>query len=64
MVNLSRPFFELGEDGAASKVKGIVTADVSLEWLTSIVSSVSRVEPDIVLSLRVQVTSLLTPIPI
>ena len=40
MVTCSRPFFEPGEDGAPSKVKGIASTDVSLEWLTGIVSSV------------------------
>ncbi len=40
MTTYARPFFEDGEGGTASKVKGIVTADVSLEWLTGILDSV------------------------
>jgi phosphoserine phosphatase RsbU/P len=40
MTTYSRPFFERGAHGAAPKVRGIVTADVSLEWLTSLVCSV------------------------
>ena len=40
MTTYSRPFFERGAGGVAPKVKGIVTVDVSLEWLTSLVSSV------------------------
>ncbi len=40
MVTCAYPFFERGTVGSASKVKGIVTADVSLDWLTGIVSSV------------------------
>jgi len=40
MTTYSRPFFERGESGAEAKVKGIVTADVSLEWLTSLVCTV------------------------
>ena len=40
MTTCSRPFFERGANGAAPKVRGIVTADVSLEWLTKLVGSV------------------------
>ncbi len=40
MTTYARPFFQGGGDGTASKVKGIVTADVSLEWLTNLVFSV------------------------
>ena len=40
MITCSRPFFKQGDHGTASKVRGIVTADVSLQWLTGILSSV------------------------
>ena len=40
MTTCSRPFLERGASGAAPKIRGIVTADVSLEWLTNLVSSV------------------------
>jgi len=40
MTTCSRPFFERGESGGKAKVKGIITADVSLEWLTGVLSSV------------------------
>ena len=40
MTTCARPFFESGNRGEASKVRGIVTADVSLAWLTNLVCSV------------------------
>ena len=40
MTTYSRPFFEQGARGADRRVRGIVTADLSLEWLTKLVSSV------------------------
>ncbi len=40
MTTCSRPFFEPGARGADPKIRGIVTADLSLEWLTKLVSSV------------------------
>jgi sigma-B regulation protein RsbU (phosphoserine phosphatase) len=40
MTTYSRPFFERTPAGTASKVNGIITADVSLEWLTQIIASV------------------------
>ena len=40
MTTCSRPFFERGARGADRKVRGIATADLSLEWLTKLVSSV------------------------
>jgi len=40
MTTHARPFFERGEGNPAAKVKGIVTADVSLQWLTDLVCSV------------------------
>ncbi len=39
MTTCARPVFERGETGAKAKVKGIITADVSLEWLTGVLSS-------------------------
>ena len=40
MTTYARPFFQGGGDGTGSKVKGIVTADISLQWLTGILDSV------------------------
>ena len=40
MTTYARPFFEGGGESLTSKVKGVVTADVSLEWLTNLVASV------------------------
>jgi class 3 adenylate cyclase len=40
MTTHARPFFESGGKGSAAKVRGIVTVDVSLEWLTKLVCSV------------------------
>ncbi|MCX5862155.1 MAG: SpoIIE family protein phosphatase [Deltaproteobacteria bacterium] len=40
MTTYSCPFFERGRDGAPDKIRGIVTADVSLEWLSSLVRSI------------------------
>lgn len=40
MTTYARPFFERGETSAKTKVKGVITADVSLEWLTGVVRSV------------------------
>ena len=40
MTTCSRPFFERGASSVAPKVRGIVTADVSLEWLTALVQKV------------------------
>jgi HAMP domain-containing protein len=40
MTTYARPFFEVGKSGTDSKPRGIVTADVSLEWLTDVVHSV------------------------
>ncbi len=39
MTTCARPFFEQGKD-RDSKVRGVVTADVSLQWLTDLVSTV------------------------
>ncbi len=61
MTTYARPFFERGGETAASKVKGIVTADVSLEWLTNLVYSVQVAAQDIVLSSLIPVTLSLTP---
>lgn len=41
MTTYSYPFFEPSIDGSARKLRGIVTADVSLDWLTKLVSSIS-----------------------
>src|SRR5262245_6158745 len=40
MTTFSVPFFERDAAGNALKVKGIVTADVSLVWLTKLISSI------------------------
>jgi class 3 adenylate cyclase len=40
MATYSCPFFDRGTDGSAGRLKGIVTADVSLDWLTKLVSSI------------------------
>lgn len=40
MTTYSRPFFELGPDGEQGKFRGVVTADVSLQWLADLVRSV------------------------
>jgi class 3 adenylate cyclase len=40
MATYSYPFFSRAADGSPEKVKGIVTADVSLDWLTKLVSSI------------------------
>ncbi|MBM3302449.1 MAG: PDC sensor domain-containing protein, partial [Deltaproteobacteria bacterium] len=39
MVSYSVPFFELSEEGWRNKLRGVVTADISLEWLTQLVVS-------------------------
>src|SRR5262245_2733283 len=41
MATYSAPFFERDASGKALRVKGIVTADVSLAWLTKLISSIS-----------------------
>ena len=41
MATYSFPLFQVTEEGKPSFVKAIVTADVSLEWLTKFVSSMS-----------------------
>src|SRR5262245_32298940 len=41
MATYSAPFFERDANGKALRVKGIVTADVSLVWLTKLLSSIS-----------------------
>ncbi len=41
MATYSLPFFERDIDGTALRVKGIITADVSLAWLTKLLSSIS-----------------------
>jgi sigma-B regulation protein RsbU (phosphoserine phosphatase) len=40
MTTYSVPFFERDTSGNALKVKGIVTADVSLVWLTKLISTI------------------------
>jgi sigma-B regulation protein RsbU (phosphoserine phosphatase) len=40
MTTCSRPFFESGKEEGTRKVRGIVTADLSLKWLTDLVCSV------------------------
>jgi len=40
MTTYSLPFFQIAADGTRTKMRGIVTADISLEWLTKLVSSV------------------------
>jgi class 3 adenylate cyclase len=40
MATYSCPFFERSADGSSKKLKGIVTADVSLDWLSKVVSSI------------------------
>ncbi len=40
MTTYARPFFERGGETAVSKVKGIITADVDLRWLTDLVYGV------------------------
>jgi len=40
MTTYSCPFFERGRDGAPVNARGIVTADVSLEWLSNLVRSI------------------------
>ena len=39
MATYSAPFFERDTNGKALRVKGVVTADVSLSWLTKLLSS-------------------------
>lgn len=41
MATYSAPFFERDSNGKALRVKGVVTADVSLAWLTRLISSIS-----------------------
>lgn len=41
MATYSAPFFERDIHGKALRVKGVVTADVSLVWLTKLLSSIS-----------------------
>ena len=41
MATYSAPFFERDINGKALRVKGVVTADVSLAWLTRLISSIS-----------------------
>lgn len=40
MTTYARPFFERGPVGAQAKVRGVITADVSLEWLAKLVGSI------------------------
>ncbi len=40
MTTHSRPFFERGASSVAPRVRGIVTADLSLDWLTTLVHDV------------------------
>ncbi len=40
MATYSCPFFSRSADGSSKKFRGIVTADVSLDWLTKLVSSI------------------------
>ncbi len=40
MVTYSVPFFHVSADGSQENVRGIVTSDISLEWLTEVVSSI------------------------
>jgi class 3 adenylate cyclase len=40
MTTYSFPLYRLREDGSREKVRGIVTADISLEWLTDLVKSI------------------------
>lgn len=40
MTTYARPFFERDREGNSVKLKGIVTADVSLEWLARLVRSI------------------------
>ena len=37
MTTYSVPFFERRKDGAAERLKGVITADISLDWLTELV---------------------------
>ncbi len=39
MITYSCPFFERDHNGARGKLRGVVTADVSLEWLAKLVGS-------------------------
>ena len=39
MTTYARPFFEREVDGSPVKMRGIITADVSLEWLSRLVNS-------------------------
>jgi len=41
MATYSVPFFRRGRDGTSAGLTGVVTADVSLEWLTSLLCSIS-----------------------
>ncbi len=49
MTTYSLPFFETGETNDKEKVIGIVTADVSVEWLTKELSWSRFIRPDTVL---------------
>ncbi|MBI5572038.1 MAG: HAMP domain-containing protein [Desulfomonile tiedjei] len=40
MTTFSVPFFARSDKGARRQVRGVITADVSLEWLTKLVSSI------------------------
>jgi class 3 adenylate cyclase len=41
MATYSVPFFQSGANGERGRLEGIVTADVSLEWLTNLLCSIS-----------------------
>lgn len=40
MTTYAHPFFERSRDGTPATIRGVVTADVSLEWLSNLVRSV------------------------
>lgn len=44
LVTYSYPFFQLTENGKQLEVRGVVAADVSLEWLVKLVNSVNETQ--------------------
>jgi len=42
MSTYSVPFFQTGPEGGAPHIRGIITADVSLDWLSELIARISR----------------------
>ena len=43
MTSYSMPFYHVNPDGSQGAFRGIISADISLEWLTKLVSSITTV---------------------